>query len=453
MIANNRPKAVVMGLGKSGLSCARYLLARGYEVEVTDTREQPPMLAQLRSEFPDVTFIAGNVNVDYLNGFNMVVTSPGLSIRQGAIAEYAQGGGEVIGDIEIFARHTQAPVIAITGANGKSTVTMLVGHILSQAMKVEVGGNIGTPALDLLDKPVPDVYVLELSSFQLETTYSLNARAAVVLNISEDHMDRYDDIADYATSKQRIFSGTGVMVLNRDDAVVAAMRDPSRKTLWFTASAPRAENEFGIGECDGEAWLLNGSQALMPVSEVPLAGRHNQVNVLAALALIDDFDLPLQTVRRAVRSFKGLPHRCEIVAEFGGVQWINDSKATNVGATAAALAGMDRPVVLIAGGEGKDADFSPLADAVRGAAHTVVLIGRDAGIIEQAIGDAAKIKHAGYDMNQAMQLAFDSAKPGDAVLLSPACASFDMFNNFEHRGQVFAELVNAMMVKHEEAGQ
>jgi len=453
MIADNRQKALVMGLGKSGLSCARYLLDQGYDVAVTDTREQPPMLAQLQSEFPGVEFTAGSVAADYLGTFDMVVTSPGLSIRQGAIADYIAGGGEVVGDIELFARNATAPVIAITGANGKSTVTMLVGHILSQAMKVEVGGNIGTPALELLDKPVPDIYVLELSSFQLETTHSLNARAAVVLNISEDHMDRYDGIEDYAASKQRIFAGTGTMVLNRDDALVTAMRNPARKTLWFTSNAPQSENEFGIGECDGEAWLLKGSQALMPVSEVPLAGRHNQVNVLAALALIDDFDLPLQTVRKAITSFEGLPHRCEIVAEFGGVQWINDSKATNVGATAAALAGMDRPVVLIAGGEGKDADFSPLADAVRGAAHTVILIGRDAGIIEQAIGDAATIKHADNSMEKAIEIAHESARPGDAVLLSPACASFDMFDNFEHRGQVFAGLVNAMAAKQREAGQ
>ena len=440
MTADNRPSALVMGLGKSGYSCARYLHRMGYTVEVTDTRTQPPMLDRLKADHADINFVPGAISLDQLQAFDLVVSSPGLSIREGVIADYIHDGGRVVGDIEIFANQAKAPIIAITGANGKSTVTDLVGHLLATSKKVLVGGNIGTPALDLLEQEVPDVYVLELSSFQLETTYNLDAKAAVVLNISEDHMDRYNDIEDYARSKQRIYSGTGVMVLNRDDPYVMAMRRPERITRLFTTGVPQSGMEYGIAMHDGEEWLMNGERPLLPVSGIRLAGRHNQANVLAALALIEDFNLPREKVQEAIASYTGLPHRCQIVAEIDGVLWINDSKATNVGATAAALNGMDRPVVLIAGGEGKDADFSPLADAVGKNTRKVILIGRDAKLIEQAIAGAVEFEHAG-DFADALARAAAASRPGDAVLLSPACASFDMFNNFEHRGQVFTQLV------------
>lgn len=436
-----RPKALVMGLGKSGYASVRHLLAQGYEVEVTDTRPKPPMLDQLNVNHPGVPFLPGHVSTGHLEEFDLVVSSPGLSVRTGAVADYIANGGSVVGDVEIFARAAKAPIIAITGSNGKSTVTMLVGHVLASAMRVAVGGNIGTPVLDLLEQPVPDVYVLELSSFQLETTYSLDARAAVVLNVSEDHMDRYDDLRDYADSKQRIFNGHGVMVLNRDDPLVQAMASQDRNSLFFTINEPSADNDYGLLDVDGETWLMKGSRRLLPASEVPLAGRHNLANVLAALALIDDFELSFEIVRKAISTFTGLPHRSQLVAEIDGVQWINDSKATNVGATAAALAGMDRPVVLLAGGEGKDADFRPLAEAIQGSAHTVILFGRDAVLIGEAIAGAANIVFAD-GLEQAVQVAAQSAKPGDVVMLSPACASFDMFDNFEHRGQVFIDLVN-----------
>jgi len=429
-----------MGLGKSGYSCARYLHRMGYVVEVTDTRAQPPMLELLKTDYADISFVPGAMDLDHLQAFDLVVASPGLSIREGVIADYIQGGGRVVGDIEIFANHAKAPIIAITGANGKSTVTDLVGHLLDTSLKVLVGGNIGTPALDLLEEDVPDVYVLELSSFQLETTYNLDAKAAVVLNISEDHMDRYHDIEDYARSKQRIYSGTGVMVLNRDDPHVMAMRRPERVTRLFTTGEPQSDMEYGIALHEGEEWLMNGGHPLLPVNEVRLAGRHNQANVLAALALIEDFGLTGETIRQAIASYGGLPHRCQIVADINGVQWINDSKATNVGATTAALNGIDRPVILIAGGEGKDADFAPLAEAVRQGTRKVILIGRDAKLIEQAIGRAVEVEYAG-DMADAVARAAATASPGDAVLLSPACASFDMFDNFEHRGMVFTRLV------------
>jgi len=438
-----------MGLGKSGYSCARYLHRMGYAIEVTDTRAQPPMLDRLKADHVDISFVPGMVDLDHLYAFDLVVTSPGLSIREGVIADFINEGGRVVGDIEIFANHAKAPVIAITGANGKSTVTDLVGHLLSASLEVLVGGNIGTPALDLLDQDVPDVYVLELSSFQLETTYNLDAKAAVVLNISEDHMDRYRDIDDYARSKQRIYGGTGVMVLNRDDPYVMAMRRPERVTRLFTIGAPGSDMEYGIAMHNGEEWLMNGERPLVPVSEIRLAGRHNQANVLAALALIEDFNLPDETVRRAIAGYRGLPHRCQIVAESNGVQWINDSKATNVGATTAALNGIERPIILIAGGEGKDADFAPLAQAVQQGTKKVILIGRDAGLIEQAIGHAVEVEHAS-DMADAVARAATASVSGDAVLLSPACASFDMFDNFEHRGSVFTRLAQARAEQGEE---
>ena len=442
MTADNRPSALVMGLGKSGYSCARYLHRMGYAIEVTDTRAQPPMLDALKAEHAEINFVAGTMDLNELQSFDLVVASPGLSIREGVIADYITEGGHVVGDIEIFANHAQAPIIAITGANGKSTVTELVGHLLKTSLQVLVGGNIGTPALDLLEHDVPDVYVLELSSFQLETTYKLDAKAAVVLNISEDHMDRYRDIDDYARSKQRIYSGTGVMVLNRDDPYVMAMRRPERVTRLFTTGIPDSDLEYGIALHDGEEWMMNGERPLIPVSEIRLAGRHNQANVLAALALIEDFNLPAAVVRKAISNYTGLPHRCQIVAEIAGVQWINDSKATNVGATTAALNGIERPVILIAGGEGKDADFAPLAQAVQKGAKKVILIGRDAKLIERAIAGAVEVDRAS-DMADAVARAAAASGPGDAVLLSPACASFDMFDNFEHRGSVFTRLVQA----------
>ena len=439
MSADNKPSALVMGLGKSGYSAARYLNRMGYAVEVTDTRARPPMLDSLKAHHAEIEFVAGETRLGHMQSFDLVVVSPGLSVREGVIADFINDGGRVIGDIEIFANQAKAPIIAITGANGKSTVTDLVGHLLQSSLKVQVGGNIGTPALDLLELEVPDVYVLELSSFQLETTYHLDAKAAVVLNISEDHMDRYTGIEDYARSKQRIYSGTGVMVLNRDDPYVLAMRRPERVTRLFTLDAPKSGMEYGIAMHEGEEWLMNGERPLLPVREIRLAGRHNQANVLAALALIEDLNLAPETIRRSVASYSGLPHRCQIVADIDNVQWINDSKATNVGATAAALNGMQRPVVLIAGGEGKDADFSPLRSAVQNGTRKVILIGRDARLIEQAIAGAVEVEHAS-DMADAIAKAAEAARAGDAVLLSPACASFDMFDNFEHRGKVFAAL-------------
>jgi UDP-N-acetylmuramoylalanine--D-glutamate ligase len=348
---------------------------------------------------------------------------------------------QAIGDIELFAREATAPVIAITGANGKSTVTALTGEMCRRAgLQTAVGGNIGVPALSLLGDREPDVYVLELSSFQLETTHSLNARAATVLNISPDHMDRYGDIGEYAGAKARVFRGNGTMVLNADDSRVMRMRQSGRRTVSFGLGRPAEAQDYGLDEIRGETWLVHGTQPLMAAREVPLAGRHNLANVLAAMALAETAGVVPEDACAAVREFKGLPHRTELVAERNGVRWYDDSKGTNVGATVAALNGMTAPVILIAGGDGKGQDFSELKPACAQHARAVVLIGRDAPLIEAALGNAVTARRA-KDMHEAVRFAAGLAQPGDVVLLSPACASFDMFRNYEHRAEVFRAAV------------
>ena len=445
MVRSKPRMALVLGLGATGLSCVRYLSARGYSVRVADSRQSPPMLAQLQAEFPGMAVHTGPWDSSVFLGTDLLVVSPGLSLRAPGIAGAIAAGGAAVGDIELFAQEASAPVIAITGSNGKSTVTTLVGEICrASGLDAAVGGNIGTPALELLRKPEPAVYVLELSSFQLETTASLSARSATILNISPDHMDRYRDIEEYAVAKGRVFRGDGVMVLNREDPAVMAMARPDRRTLYFGLSSPRNDADYGLLRQGREEWLARGSELIMPVSELRLAGRHNIANALAAAALVDVVGVPFAAIRRVLGEFAGLRHRTEVVGDHAGVLWINDSKGTNVGATVAALNGMERPVVLIAGGDGKGADFSQLRDAVRSRVRGIVLIGRDAPLIEQALGDLATVVHA-EDMFDAVRKAADLARPGDTVLLSPACASFDMFRNYEHRGDVFREAVGRVI--------
>jgi UDP-N-acetylmuramoylalanine--D-glutamate ligase len=434
-------RALVVGLGLTGISCVRHLVARGYEVTVVDTREQPPKLEELRREFPRVTAHTGGLPAALLEDPGLLVVSPGVSVKEAGIARALERGAEVAGDIELFAREATAPVIAITGANGKSTVTALAGEMCRQAgLETAVGGNIGVPALSLLADSEPDVYVLELSSFQLETTASLNARAATVLNITPDHMDRYRDIDEYAGAKARIFRGNGTMVLNTDDPRVMRMREPGRRMVGFGLGRPLATQDYGLDEINGATWLVHGRQPLMKAAEVPLAGRHNLANVLAAMALAEAVGVTPEAACAAVRAFKGLKHRTELVAEQQGVRWYDDSKGTNVGATVAALNGMTAPVILIAGGDGKGQDFSDLKPACARHARAVVLIGRDAPQIEAALGQAVPLHHA-QDMHDAVRVARGLAQAGDVVLLSPACASFDMFRNYEHRAEVFRAAV------------
>jgi len=445
MAKTETKRALVVGLGLTGYSCVRHLAALGYATTVVDTRREPPKLEALKREFPQVTVHAGELPSALFDDPGMLVVSPGMSVKVPEIARALDSGVPVVGDIELFARQATAPVIAITGSNGKSTVTALTGEMCRLAgLKTAVGGNIGVPALSLLEQPVPDVYVLELSSFQLELTASLNARAATVLNITPDHMDRYRDIEEYAAAKARIFRGNGTLVLNADDPWVMRMCMSGRRMVSFTLGQPLAAQDYGLMERNGETWLARGLQLLMRTREVPLAGRHNLANVLAAMALAEAAGIAPETTCEAVRGFKGLKHRTELVAEHLGVRWYDDSKGTNVGATVAALNGMTAPVILIAGGDGKGQDFNELKIACREHARAVVLIGRDAPQIEAALGGVMAVRRA-KDMHDAVRIAHELARTGDVVLLSPACASFDMFRNYEHRAEVFRAAVREVV--------
>lgn len=439
-------KVLVVGLGKTGVSCARYLSVAGEQVAITDDRPAPPGLAAVQDELPDVALFLGRFAPEAFAHAEQIVVSPGVSLKHPLISEARARGVEVIGDIELFARAARAPVIAITGSNGKSTVTTLVGEMArADGRRARVGGNLGTPALDLLDPDgqEPDLYVLELSSFQLESTFTLAAQAAVVLNISPDHMDRYSGLDEYAKAKQRIYRNARVQIVNRDDACAAQLADPGRPGVGFGLQMPAAD-DYGVGEVDGALWLLRGEERLLPAAEIRMAGRHNLSNALAALALGDAAGLGHEAMFRTLRTFGGLPHRTQWVAEADGVIWYNDSKGTNIGATVAAVQGMDRPVVLIAGGQGKGADFQLLREPLRDHLRAAVLIGEDAPRLEAALADITTVVRAD-DMEAAVRRAAELAQPGDAVLLSPACASFDMFRGYDHRGEVFMDTVRRLV--------
>ena len=450
-------KALVLGLGDTGLSCARWLAAHGAQVSVADSRAAPPHAPRLAELLPQVPLLTGPFDEARLRAADMLVVSPGVPLAEPAVARAIAAGVEAVGDVELFARAIRARnvrqeqpmrVIAITGSNGKSTVTAMCGDMCRAAGLVTcVAGNIGLPVLDALyeieqgNAPVPQVWVLELSSFQLETTSSLDADAATVLNLSEDHMDRYADMAAYAAAKARIFSGKGVQVLNRNDARSLAMARAGRRVVSF--GLDRCPNGEDFGVC-GDA-LCAGGDALMPLSTLPVAGLHNAANALAALALTRALGLPMDALLRGLLQFKGLPHRVEKVADIDGVTYYDDSKGTNVGATEAALYGLgERKAVVILGGDGKGQDFSPLKAAVRANARAAVLIGRDAPLIGAAIAGSGVDAHPAASLPDAVALARRLARPGDAVLLSPACASFDMFRNYAHRAEVFVEAVRQL---------
>ena len=441
-------KTLVVGLGKTGVSCARYLRAQGVLAAITDSRPEPPGLAELRQEMPDLAVFVGGFRPEVFAAAARLVVSPGVPVAEPLIQQAVARGVEVLGDVELFARAARAPVCAITGSNGKSTVTSLVGLMARlDGRRVAVGGNLGEPVLDLLDGQA-ELYVVELSSFQLETTPSLAARAAVCLNLSPDHMDRYASLADYAAAKARIYSGAEVAVVNRDDPAVLRMVPAGRETLGFTLGVPEGL-DYGLRVLEGAAWLCRGPEPLLAATELLLPGRHNQANALAALALAEACGIGREACLEALRRFPGLDHRTQFVAEHAGVRWYDDSKGTNPGATVAALDGLadperDRRVVLIAGGDGKGADFSPLAPAVARAARAVVLIGRDGPAIGAAVAGQTPTTEAA-SMEEAVARAAELARPGDSVLLSPACASFDMFQDYAHRGRVFAEAVRRLL--------
>lgn len=442
-------RAVVVGLGKTGIACARFFKNIGVEVSITDSRNNPPELEQFKNEFPDSDIALGGFDTEMLLGANVIAISPGVSLREPELMKAAMSGIRIWGEIEIFARFANARVIAITGSNGKSTVTTLVAKILEKAgMKVAVGGNLGTPAVSLITKEVPDFYVIEVSSFQLESTFSLCPASAVILNVSEDHMDRYSSIEEYTAAKKRVIRGYGDVIVNIDDAVTKNLVDsiePTRKTYTYTLNEPQ-KNGFGIAKNNGEDWICFEEKPVMPVSEIKIPGLHNQSNALAAMALTYAVDIEFEPMVAALKEFDGLDHRTQWVAESNGVEWYNDSKATNVGATLAAVNGMGENLMLIMGGDGKGSDFTPLAKGLNGRVKLTVLIGRDAELIEKAIGDATTVKHAGT-MKEAVQIAHQEAISGDRVLLSPACASWDMFNGYAERGEEFIKQVKNVIEK------
>ena len=491
-------KALVLGLGASGLAIARWLTRQGRSLRVADTREAPPQLAALRAACPEAEFVAGSLAESLLDGVDLLALSPGLSPTHSpatALVRAAKARGvEVNGEIELFARELArlkesqgyAPrVLGITGTNGKTTTTRLVGLLVERCgRRVAVAGNIAPAALDELAarldaNDLPDVWVLELSSFQLQTTTSLRCDAATVLNVTQDHLDWHGTMEAYARAKERIFAPETVRILNRDDPLVAAMTGRKATVVTFGADAPTRPDDLGLVRDGGMTWLawaedtslptrrrkaaaeLQGAPAeihvhrLMPTDALHIRGRHNALNALAAVALARAIGLPLAPMLHALRDYRGEPHRVELIVSAGGVEYYDDSKGTNVGATVAALDGLGaegRRLVVILGGDGKGQDFTPLAAPVARHARAVVLIGRDASQIRAALAPvAAQVPmHDAETLQEAVRRAADAAKPGDGVVLSPACASLDMFRDYRHRADVFVDAVRELAA---EAGQ
>jgi UDP-N-acetylmuramoylalanine--D-glutamate ligase len=434
--------AVIVGMGRTGLSVARHLQRSGLRIALTDSREAPPELAAVKALGPAVETRTGGFDPRLLEKADIVVTSPGVPLDDPFFVQARARGLDIVGDIELFARAADAPVVGITGTNGKSTVTTLLGRMAERAgVRVRVGGNLGQPALDLLDRGPCDLYVLELSSFQLDTTHSLRLKAAVVLNVSADHMDRYATFDHYAASKARIYAHCDTAVVNADEPDVVKMPRAGARTISFGLADAKAD--FSLVTSQGEPWLARRGDALLPLSSLRISGRHNAANALATLALGDALRLPMAPMLEELREFGGLPHRAQWVADLGGVRYVNDSKGTNVGATLAAVGGLTGPLVLIAGGDGKGQDFTPLAHAFRGKVRTTVLLGRDAGLLETALAGICHTTRAAT-MEDAVRDAARFAKPGDTVLLSPACSSLDMFRDYAHRGNVFAAAVKEL---------
>jgi len=440
--ADNAPYAVIVGLGTTGLSCARYLRARGWRLAVTDTRAEPPQLPALLALDARIPVRLGALDPSLLTDAVCVVASPGVPLSAPFFAEARRRGLSIVGDVELFARAAQAPVAGITGTNGKSTVTTLLARMAQRAgLRVRSGGNLGEPALELLEGDT-ELYVLELSSYQLETTSSLACRAATVLNVSPDHLDRYDSLASYAAAKARIFARCDTAVINLDDPLVVAMPRLARRTFSFSLRASIGA-DYAVALHGGEWWLSRGAAPLLPLASLRIKGLHNAANALAALALGEALSLPLPAMLTELTTFAGLPHRAQWVADVNGVSYVDDSKGTNVGATLAAVAGMPGPLVMIAGGEGKNQDFAPLAAAFRGKVRHTVLIGRDAPALARILEGVCTLESCAT-LPQAVRAAARAARPGDTVLLSPACASLDMFRDYAHRGDVFAEAVQEL---------
>ena len=445
LIATNR-KTAILGMGVTGLSVARFMSAKDLPFVFADSRKEPPRLKEVTDCYPDVTVALGDFDTDLLANMDRVVVSPGISLDEPALVAAREQGIELIGDLELFLEHADAPVIAITGSNGKSTVTTLLGEMArASGLSVGVGGNLGTPMLDLLDDKV-QLYILELSSFQLELLNDSRGAVVALLNISADHMDRYAGLPEYHAAKHRIFRGASKVVINREDVLTKPLLSSQISLSSFGLNQPDL-GDFGILEGLEKGYLSYGIERLMPVADMSLKGSHNVANALAALALGYAIDLPMKTMLQCLKTFNGLPHRCETVAEFDGVLYIDDSKATNVGATIAALKGLGsserKNLILIAGGQSKDQDFNDLQRIAGQFVKRAYVFGEDGAEIDSILGpvcDSVMVD----SLPEAVGQAASQAAVGDTVLLSPACASFDMFSGFEERGRCFQQAVNAL---------
>lgn len=440
MIATNNVKAII-GTGITGLSVARFLAKNGQTFVLMDTRENPPNVQIIAKEFPSATFITGKIDSELLLACNEIILSPGVAQSTPEIAAAKQAGIPVVGDIELFVRYAKAPIVAITGSNAKSTVTTLVGEMAKTAgINVAVGGNLGTPALELIADDI-QLYVMELSSFQLETVSKLNAKVATILNISADHLDRYASMQDYIMAKMRIYFGAEKIVVNRNDLLTHPPLAQGVKPIQFGGKADFGS--YGLIEENDQEYLAKNLTPLMPANQLKIRGRHNIENALAALALGDAAGIAMDAMLTTLKTFKGLRHRCEFVANIKGVEFYNDSKGTNIGATQAAIKGLARnpqQLIVILGGEGKGQDFSELIPTFNGINAQAILIGRDARLIAAAIQKHVNC-HFANNLQDAIEQSLSLSNSGDAVLLSPACASFDMFKNYEDRGERFCKLV------------
>lgn len=434
-------KVLVVGLGKTGLSVAYYLRRLGFQFAIIDSRDKPPFNDDLLAEMPDIPVFTGGFDQAVFAVATHIVVSPGISMEEPLIRQAIARRVRFFSDIDLFACSVDEPVVAITGSNGKSTVTTMLGAMAkADGRSVAVGGNLGTPALDLLADDI-DLYVLELSSFQLERTSQLKAVAATVLNVSADHLDRYDSIAAYAEQKRKIYHGNGIMLINVDDPYVLAMQEANREVLTF--GLQQNADYTVIDTAEGESLVFN-ARPILAVSELCVVGVHNQANALAALALGQAVGLSEKAMCTALQGYKGLKHRMQLVAEINGVRWVNDSKATNVGACIAALQGFKNTrVILIAGGDAKGAEMSELVPVLKEKVKTLLLIGKDSPLIQQAVNECIPVIDAGT-LKKAIKTAVKIAESGDTVLLSPACASLDQFANYQERGNIFADKVKAI---------
>ena len=425
---------LVVGLGLSGAASAHFFLAGGYRCRVYDSSDAPTCLSSLEQRFPALEFFSGDLGFDLVDWADVLVISPGISLRQPPFERARAQGKILVGDVELFAQLAEGPIVAITGSNGKSTVTSLVGEVTKAAgLAVGVGGNIGTPVLDLLGRET-NCYVLELSSYQLETLESLQPKVAALLNLCEDHLDRYDSYRDYIDTKRRIFRNAEICFSNADDKATICADSDVRFSL-----TPDSNVAFHLMEDNGY-WLAHQSDPWLKVDALSITGRHNWANCLAAMAITHSLGIDRDTIVKAICGFAGIAHRSQWVDEIDGVEWINDSKATNVGAAQASIDGRDRPVILIAGGQSKGADMSHMVDSLRRRVKLVLLLGEDAGRLQQAWKAATRVQRVS-DMREAVERANAAAVSGDCVLLAPACASFDMYEKFEARGEDFMQRV------------